>query len=190
MSNSKEIAAALKTINNKNLALLHCVSLYPCEYNKANLNRILSLKKKFSKYVIGYSDHCKNFEASIFALNLGAQIIEKHFTLNKNKIGLDHSLSADPSDLKIICDYAKTIKFLGGKEQITPSKTERKYSKFSRKGIYVNKKITKDHFIKKENLIIRRPQNMTKPELYSKLIGKKAKKNLNFNESINLKNLY
>ena len=111
MSNSKEIAAALKTINNKNLALLHCVSLYPCEYNKANLNRILSLKKKFSKYVIGYSDHCKNFEASIFALNLGAQIIEKNFTLNKNKIGLDHSLSADPSDLKIICDYAKTIKF-------------------------------------------------------------------------------
>ena len=73
MSNSKEIAAALKTINNKNLALLHCVSLYPCEYNKANLNRILSLKKKFNKYVVGYSDHCKNFEASIFALNLGAK---------------------------------------------------------------------------------------------------------------------
>jgi len=190
MSNSKEIATALKNINNKNLALLHCVSLYPCEYNKANLNRILALKKKFKKYIIGYSDHCKNFEASIFALNLGAQIIEKHFTLNKNKIGLDHSLSADPSDLKIICDYAKTIKILGGKKQITPLKHERKYSKFSRKGIYVNKKIIKNQFIKKENLIIRRPQNMTKPDLYSKLIGKKAKKNLNFHESINLKNVY
>ena len=190
MSNSKEIDHAIKTINNKNLALLHCVSLYPCEYNKANLNRISSLKKKFKKYVIGYSDHCKNFEASIFAINLGAQIIEKHFTLNKYKIGLDHSLSADPRDLKIICDYAKNIKFLGGKNKITPSKNEIKYSKFSRKGIYVNKKITKDHFIKKENLIIRRPQNMTKPELYSKLIGKKAKKNLNLNESIILKNVY
>ena len=85
MSNSEEISIALNLLKNKNVSILHCVSLYPCDYSDANLNRILALKKKFKKHVIGYSDHCKNFEASIYAINLGAKIIEKHFTLNKKK---------------------------------------------------------------------------------------------------------
>jgi len=190
MSNIKEIFKALKTINSKNIAILHCVSLYPCEYSKANLRRILALKKKFDKHIVGYSDHCKNFEASIFALNLGALVIEKHFTLNKNKAGLDHSLSADPIDLKIICDYAKNLKYLPGKEIINPSAHERKHKKFFRKGIYVNKKLFKNQVIKEENLIIRRPENETKPEMYSKLIGKKVKNPLDLHDAINLKNTY
>ena len=92
MSNGMEISKTLKIINSKNITILHCVSMYPCDNNKANLNRILSLKKKFKKYTIGYSDHCKNFEASIFALSLGAKVIEKHFTLDKKRVGLDLSL--------------------------------------------------------------------------------------------------
>ena len=110
MSDKQEISKALKKLKNKNVAVLHCVSLYPCEYEKANLNRILALKENFKNITIGYSDHCKNVGASVSAINLGAKIIEKHFTINKNKIGLDHSLSADPHDLKIICEYAKHYK--------------------------------------------------------------------------------
>ncbi len=190
MSNEKEIYRAIKTINSKNLALLHCVSMYPCAYSKANLKRILALRKKFNKHIIGYSDHCKNFEASLFALSLGAKVIEKHFTLNKNKKGLDHSLSADPKDLKIICDYAKTINLMPGKVKIDPSNQEKSSRKFFRKGIYVIRKLNKNQVIKKENLIIRRPENKTKPELYTKLLGKKVKKKFNLHDPINLKYLH
>ena len=76
MSNSLEITKALKILKSRNVAILHCVSMYPCKFDNANLNRILSLKQNLENYIIGYSDHCKNFEASIFALNLGAMIIE------------------------------------------------------------------------------------------------------------------
>tara|TARA_B100002019_G_scaffold289826_1_gene306253 strand:+ start:125 stop:1141 length:1017 start_codon:yes stop_codon:yes gene_type:complete len=190
MSNSLEIIKALKILKSRNVAILHCVSMYPCKFDNANLNRILSLKAKFKNYIIGYSDHCKNFEASIFALNLGAMIIEKHFTLNKNRKGLDHSLSADPSDLKIICDYAKSIKILPGKNNIDVPQYERKFTKFFRKGIYSTKDLKKNHIIKKKDIIIRRPQNKIKPEMYYKIVGKKVKKLIYSDESINLKKLY
>ena len=133
MANFNEISKALNYLKNKNLSLLHCVSMYPCEFKDANLKRILSLKKNFSKYTIGYSDHCKNIDASIFALNLGAMVIEKHFTLDKKRKGLDHSLSADPIDLKMICDFAKNINSLSGVNKIKPNYKERKFIKFLEK---------------------------------------------------------
>ena len=190
MSTSEEISKALKLLKRNKVSLLHCVSLYPCEYKDANLKRILALKKKFKKFKIGYSDHCRNFEASILAINYGAKIIEKHFTLNKKKIGLDHSLSADPKDLRIICEYAKNVNFLPGANKINPSAKERKFTKHFRKGVYINKRVLRNQKIKKENIIIRRPQNNIKPDMYYKLIGKIAKKQLNIYESVNLKKIY
>lgn len=190
MSNEKEISKAIKAIKSKNIAILHCVSMYPCEYTNANLKRILALKKRFKNYTIGYSDHCKNFEATILALCLGAKVIEKHFTLNKKKVGLDHSLSADPRDLKIICDFAKSLQLMTGRSKINPSKQEKESRKFFRKGIYVNKKLNKNQIIKPENLIIRRPENKLKPEQYTKLLGKKIKKEYNLHATLNLKDVY
>jgi N,N'-diacetyllegionaminate synthase len=190
MSNDREITKALNTINKKNISILHCVSLYPCEFRRANLKRILAIKKKYKEYIIGYSDHCKNIEASILAINLGAKIIEKHFTLDKKKIGLDHSLSADPFDLKIICDYAKNFNLLLGSKKIIPSSYERNFKKLFRKGIYFKKTINKDEVITKEHLIICRPENSTRPEFYNFIIGKKTKKKMNFLTAVHLKNLY
>ncbi len=190
MSNLNEISKSLKTLKNKNIAILHCVSIYPCAFKNANLNRILTLKKKFKDFEIGYSDHCKSFEASIHALSLGAKVVEKHFTLNKNRKGLDHSLSADPTDLKIICDYAKSISLLPGERKIEPSKQEKKSKKFFRKGIYMIKDLGRNEIIKKEHIIIRRPANKVEPELYFKIIGKKSRRNLKKHDTINLKHLF
>ena len=151
--------------------------MYQCilvSLKNANLKRIISLKKNFNKYTIGYSDHCKNIDASIFALSLGAMVIEKHF-IDKKREGLDHSLSADPIDLKTICEYAKNINNLSGKNKIKPSDKERNFIKYFRKGIYILRKVKKGQIIK-ENLIIRRPQNSVKPKTYQKLIGKEGKK--------------
>lgn len=190
MSNDKEITRALNTIKKKNISILHCVSLYPCEYHKANLRRILALKRKYKNYAIGYSDHCKSVLASILAINLGATIIEKHFTLDKNKMGLDHSLSADTFDLKIICDYAKNFNLLLGTKKIIPSSYERNFKKLFRKGIYFKKTLNKNEVITKEHLIIRRPENFARPELYNFIVGKKVKKRMNVLSAVNLKNLY
>ena len=114
----------------------------------------------------------------------------KTFYLNRNRKGVDHSLSADPSDLKIICDYAKSIKILPGKNNIDVPQYERKFTKFFRKGIYSTKDLKKNHIIKKKDIIIRRPQNKIKPEMYYKIVGKKVKKLIYSDESINLKKLY
>ena len=88
MSKTFEIKKILKILRKNKVAILHCISLYPCNFKEAHLNRIIALKNKFKKYTIGYSDHCMNTSASLQAMSLGADIIEKHFTLNKKKKGL------------------------------------------------------------------------------------------------------
>ena len=186
MSKKSEILKAVKTINKKNLALLHCVSMYPCDYRYANLKRITSLKDNFKGFQIGYSDHCKDVAASITAITLGAKIIEKHFTLDKKKNGLDHNLSADPKDLKIICDFAKNYKISLGKKQIEPNPIEFKFRKLFRKGIYAKKIIKKNKIINQDDLIIRRPENTIKPEKYFYLIGKKNYQNIEKNSEIKM----
>ena len=97
-------------------------------------------------------------------------IIEKHFTLNKNRKGLDHSLSADPSDLKI-CDYAKSIKILLEKIILMSRSMKGNLQKFLEEFLFY-KRFEKNHIIKKD-IIIRRPQNKIKPEMYYKIVGKK-----------------
>ena len=175
MSEKKEIEKCIKNLKSKNLAILHCVSLYPCNFKKANLNRIISLRKNF-KHPIGYSDHCIGPIASILSINLGAKIVEKHFTFNKNKIGLDHQLSADPYELKIICDFAKNYKLFFGVEKINPSNYEKSFRKLFRKGIYFRKDIKRGKKIDEKDIIVRRPMNKIKPADYKKIINKIAKK--------------
>ena len=107
MAEKKEINQSLKIFNKNKITLLHCVSLYPTKHNLLNLKRMEQLKKICKS--VGFSDHSVGVIGSIKAINLGASIIEKHFTYNKNVDGPDHKGSADYNDLKIICDYAKKI---------------------------------------------------------------------------------
>jgi len=185
MANEQEIKVAIKNIKNKNISILHCVSLYPCNIKFANLNRINALNKKFD-LPVGYSDHCVGVNASIIAITMGAKIIEKHFTLNKKRVGLDHALSADPDDLKIICDFAKQYSLFKGKNSIEPTRYERSFQKFFRKGIYFKKDIKRNKKLDIYDLIIRRPKNNTPPKYYNKIINMIASKNFSKNESVNL----
>ena len=110
--------------------LLLTTSLYPTPPNEVNLLKLKTLEKIFPDIPLGYSDHTQGSLASSLAVASGAVVFEKHFTLDKKRVGLDHSLSADPIDLKIICDYAKSINDLPGKNQINPSPHEKKFTKF------------------------------------------------------------
>ena len=111
MGDIKEIKEAVKILEkgSKKIGILHCVSLYPPEAQELNLQRIQLLEKIFPKYVIGYSDHTLDILAPAAAVALGANIIEKHFTLDKNMPGPDQPSSADPAEFKKMIEQ---IRFL------------------------------------------------------------------------------
>jgi len=183
MSNEKEIRKAIKILKKNKVILLHCVSLYPCPGKFANLNRIISLKKRF-RLETGYSDHCIGINSAITAINLGAKVIEKHFTDNKKRTGADHSLSADFKDLKKIVDYANSFEKLKGSGKITPSKKESFMKKFVRKSIYYNGNFPKNYILKNKDLIIKRPFANLQPSYLNFLLNKKLKRKVSKNSPI------
>ena len=188
MANEKEIQKTINFINKKNLFLLHCVSLYPCPPDKINIYRMLSLNKKF-KIKVGFSDHSIGINACLFALSMGANIIEKHFTLNKKFDGPDHAISADEKDLKIICDYAKNIHHLKGSGIIKPTNDELKMKRIARKSIYAKKNIFKNEMFTKSNLEVRRPESFLEPALLNKIINKKSMRNIKSGKSLKISDL-
>ena len=137
MSDLKEIKKAVSLFKNKSqLSLLHCISNYPAKDEVQNLNIINLLKKKFN-LPIGFSDHTKGNISAIIAVTLGSRIIEKHFTINKNLKGPDHSMSLNPKELKdYVSKIRQTNEILGEKrkEKII-SKEELIMRKIARRGI-------------------------------------------------------
>ncbi len=160
-SSEDEIKFALKTLDipKKQICIMHCVLNYPTENENANLNFISTLKKKFPDYLIGYSDHVSpdNELTSVeIAWNLGAQIIEKHFTYDKKKKGNDHYHSADKNDLLNFFKRLKKINQLKGNF----SKDLRKEAnsiKFARRSIVAKKNIKKGEKFSEDNLTTKRP---------------------------------
>lgn len=160
-SSEDEIKFALKTLDipKEQICIMHCVLNYPTKNENANLNFISTLKKKFPDYLIGYSDHVSpdNELTSVeTAWNLGAQIIEKHFTYDKKKRGNDHYHSADKNDLLNFFKRLKKINELKGNF----SKDLRKEAnsiKFARRSIVAKKNIKKGEKFTKDNLTTKRP---------------------------------
>ncbi len=186
MSNIKEIKQTIEVLNKykKNkITLMHCTTSYPTKLEEVNLNVMNEFKKIF-KLDIGYSDHTIGNEVSCAAVALGANVIEKHFTLNKRLRGPDHSASAEPKEFKDLIDkIRKTEIFLGSsKKKIT--KSERNNFKYARKSIYAKKDIKKNDLFTAENLITMRPALGLSPMKWNQIINKKAKKNYKKNELI------
>lgn len=181
ISNLKEVKKIIQILlKNKlkrnNLTLLHCNSEYPStKYNDLNLNVIKTYKKLF-KTNVGYSDHTDTNIASIITLALGGNVIEKHFTINKNLNGPDHSSSLNIPELKkFVIDLKKAYISLGDGVK-KPSKSEIKNLKFIRKSIYASKDILLGEKFSKNNISTKRPFKGLPAEMYFKLIGKKSKK--------------
>ena len=138
MGSIDEIHEALKILNNKNTTIFHCVSNYPVEDIDAQLKSILFLKEKLP-YPIGYSDHTIGVEACLAAAALGAEVIEKHFTENKNYEGTDHILSADYDDLVNIINQSKKINSMLGKKDKLLNQSELE-NKITMRNLFVERK--------------------------------------------------
>lgn len=180
-SNEDEIDKAIKTIrkvNSSPIVLLHCVLEYPTPYEHANLNKIVSLKEKYKDVFIGYSDHTKPDECYDIiktAYNLGATVVEKHFTLDKTLKGNDHYHAMDPQDAKKIIEGIKFIDMIRGSYELKCLDSENVARSNARRSIVSLGEIKKGMKIGKENLTFKRPGTGIPPSEIENVIGKKAK---------------
>jgi len=184
----KEAVGTIKKAGNNKIILLHCTTDYPCSIKEVNLKAMLTLKKEF-ELPVGYSDHTLGITVPIMAVTMGAVVLEKHFTLDKNLSGPDHKASLEPKELKeMVALIRDTEKALGSGIK-KPTKTEEKIKKVARKSIVAKVDIPKGAKIKKEMLIIKRPGTGIEPKYLNKIIKKKAKKNIKKDALIKFKEL-
>ena len=188
LANLKTLKKITDFVPENRLAFLHCVSSYPVDKEEINLLEIQKLKNEFPKIPIGYSDHSKDYLIPIYAAILGAQIIEKHFTLDKNFSNFrDHSLSADPKEMRLIVNRIRDLEIILGKKKIYIKKSEQKNIQDLRRSFAVSEDLPKNHILKKNNLIFLRPGcGLTKKKL---IIGKRLSKNLKSGMIIKSKHL-
>lgn len=124
MATLDEVASALSHLNNITCYIMHCVTQYPTEPEDANLHAITTLKATFPQHRIGYSDHTIGIQAVLTAVALGAEVVEKHFTLDKNLPGTDHILSADPDELRELVKKIEEVEILLGSYTKKPTEEE------------------------------------------------------------------
>jgi len=179
MSNMKEIGKALKILisngtRKKDITVLQCNTEYPTPFRDVNLRAMLSIKKKYNVKV-GYSDHTKGIEASLAAAALGACIIEKHITLNKNFPGPDHKASIVEKELKQMVEGIRKITDALGNGIKKASPSEIKNINVARNSIVAAININKGEKFTIGNLTTKRPGNGISPMKLHKIIGKIAK---------------
>lgn len=164
---------AIKEVSNIEIKLLHCTSNYPTKYEDVNLKAMHTLKNAFNLEV-GYSDHTNGIEIPIAAVAMGAQIIEKHFTIDKNMEGPDHKASLNPFELKEMVSSIRHIEQAFGNGIKKCNKNEKNTRKIARKSIVLCKPIKKDQVIERSCLTCKRPGTGISPKYINKLIGKIA----------------
>ena len=167
------------------ITILHCNTEYPTPMKDVNLKAMLEIKEKFG-VKIGYSDHTEGIEVPIAAVALGATVIEKHFTLDKNMEGPDHKASLEPSELKAMVKSIRNIEQALGTGHKTVSESERKNIEIARKSIVAAKDIKEGDIFTEENITVKRPGNGISPMEWENVIGKVAKRNFQEEELIEL----
>ena len=155
---------------------MQCNTEYPTPYRDANLHAMKTIKDKL-KVNIGYSDHTKGIEVPIAAVALGAQIIEKHFTIDKNLRGPDHSSSINFKELKLMVSSIRNIEQAKGHGKKVPSLSEKKNLKIVRKSIVAKTTIKIGEKFSKKNITIKRPGIGLSPMEWDKVLGKISKRN-------------
>ena len=174
------------------IAILHCVSLYPTPFSKLNLQRILEIKKKFKKAVVGISDHSVGIHGSLAAVTLGANVVEKHFTSSKKWRGPDISISIDKNQLKELRIQSNDIfNSINNKvDEYKMRKFEKKTIDFAYSSVVTIKRIKKGETLTKKNIWVKRPglgDFLAKD--FSKLLGKKVTRTIDKNKYVRKKDL-
>lgn len=172
-------------VQKEQITILHCNTEYPTPFADVNLKAMLEIGEKFGVQ-IGYSDHTKGIEVPIAAVALGATVIEKHFTLDKNMEGPDHKASLEPDELKAMVSAIRNIEQALGSGHKTISESERKNIEIARKSIVAARPIDAGELLTEENLTIKRPGNGISPMRWNEVVGTRAVQSFNEEDPIQL----
>lgn len=186
MASISEIESALEVLSENgagNVTILHCNTEYPTPWEDVNLKAMNTIAQTF-QVPVGYSDHTTGIEVPIAAVAMGAQIIEKHFTLDKEMPGPDHKASLEPDELKEMVKSIRHIEKALGDGLKKPTKSEKKNKKVARKSIVAKTVIKKGEIFSEENLDVKRPGTGLSPMLWDEILGISARKDYEPDELI------
>lgn len=188
MSNLAQVATAYDTLLKAGAAevsLLHCTTNYPCPMDEVNLRAMVTLRDAF-KCRVGYSDHTMGTEIPVAAASLGAEIIEKHFTLDRVMDGPDHKASLEPAELKLMVQQIRNIEVALGDGIKRPNKSEAENAKVVQKSILAKHPIKKGEPLTEENLTVKRAGSGIPASLWDAVVGCCAIKDYVIDEPIKL----
>jgi N,N'-diacetyllegionaminate synthase len=180
MSTLKDIESALSVlelggVKHEDITVLHCTTSYPTNMDEVNLNAMVSIGKEFD-VKIGYSDHTQGIEVSIAAVALGATIIEKHFTLDRNLPGPDHKASLEPRELTALVQGIRNIEAAMGDGVKRPMNSEFANMHAARKSLVARQRIQTGDIFSMDNLAVKRPGSGISPMELDLIIGTVAHK--------------
>lgn len=194
MSNLEEIKDAIEVIQNHKIpkdliTILHCNTEYPTPMQDVNLLAMNTIQNELGVQV-GYSDHTLGIEVPIAAVALGAVLIEKHFTLDRNMVGPDHLASLTPEELKLMVMSIRNIELaISGNGVKEASESEKKNIKIARKSIHIKNDITLGQVINIEDLIMKRPGDGISPMQIDKIVGKTTLSDLKKDYKLSFKDI-
>ena len=175
MGNMDEIRRAVTTIEdagNHNICLLHCIAIYPPELSTIHLNNIIGLRKTFPNYAVGLSDHSTGIEIPTAAVALGAAMIEKHFTLDHTKIGMDNQMATEPDEMAQLVRNCQNVHTALGKTERVVLTAELEQRKKMRRSVILVKDLPAGTVLTKTDLSAKRPGTGLPPEKINELVGK------------------
>lgn len=185
LSDAAEIDRAVRIIEgegNREICLLHCISIYPPKFEDINLNNLIGLRTMFPDYPVGFSDHSLGVEIPSAAVALGACIIEKHFTLDKEMFGWDHKISADPDEMRVLVQCANNInQALGTTRRVVCDEEIARRDAF-RRSIVAARDLKKGTVLTEDDLDLKRPGTGLPPERLDWLIGKVLNNDVAYDE--------
>lgn len=170
----------------ESLTILHCNTEYPTPFQDVNLKAMITIQNDLN-VSIGYSDHTLGIEIPIAAVAIGAKVIEKHFTLDRNMIGPDHKASLEPAELKEMVKSIRNVEAaLNSNGEKKVSNSEQKNINIARKSIIAAQRIEIGEVFTEENITVKRPGNGINPMLWDSVVGKTASRNFEEDELIEL----
>jgi len=180
MANLLEVGEAISILmqagtDKAMITVLHCNTDYPTNMEDVNLTAMITIKNEFN-VAVGYSDHTLGIEVPVAAVALGASIIEKHFTLDKNMLGPDHGSSLDPDELKEMIKAIRNIEVAMGDGIKKPSSSELKNINIVRRSIVATRDIKKGEIFTEENITVKRPGTGISPMMWDKILGQTAQR--------------
>jgi sialic acid synthase SpsE len=172
----REAVDAVVGEGNRRLIILHAITSYPTHPDNVNLGAIQTLIKEFPKFDVGYSDHTLTPVASLCAVAMGARVVERHFTLDKNAEGPDHRLSTDPTEMRWLVDAIRSFEVMRGNGVKQPAESETTTRTNNRKSLVLNRDVAAGDPLSAADLTVKRPGTGIAPKHFDQVVGRVAKR--------------